>query len=131
MAGQYRQADGVTNRMIFHITTQEQWEESEVSGSYKAESLDTEGFIHCSTLEQVVPVANDYYRGQAGLVLLCIDPDRLGSPLRYESPTGSHVDIDSALFPHVYGPINGEAVTAVLDFPPRPDGTFRLPPELD
>jgi uncharacterized protein (DUF952 family) len=120
----------VIDRMIFHITARDQWEESEASGSYKAESLQTEGFVHCSTRDQVVPVANDYYRGQAGLVLLCIDPDQLTSPLHYEAPSGSHAGFESALFPHIYGPINREAVTAVVDFPPQHDGTFRLPPEL-
>jgi uncharacterized protein (DUF952 family) len=130
MAGQQRETDGVINRMIYHITTCDQWEESGASGSYKAGSLESEGFIHCSTRDQVVPVANDYYLGQVGLVLLCIDPDRLTSTLRYEAPGGSHAGFESALFPHIYGPINREAVAAVVDFPPQPDGTFRPPPEL-
>jgi uncharacterized protein (DUF952 family) len=121
----------VIKRLIYHITARDQWEESEASGSYEAESLETEGFIHCSTRKQVAPVADDYYPGQAGLVLLCIDTNQLTSPLRYEAPSGSHAGFESALFPHIYGPINREAVTAVVDFPPQPDGTFRLPPELD
>ncbi|MBN1122605.1 MAG: DUF952 domain-containing protein [Anaerolineae bacterium] len=117
--------------MIFHITTREQWQQAETSGRYTAESLESEGFIHCSTLDQVVPVANQYYRGQAGMVLLCIAPDRLTSTLRYETPSGPPIETDSPLFPHIYGPINREAITAVVDFPPQPDGTFLPPPELD
>lgn len=104
--------------LILHITQRQQWEAAQVHGSYRCESLDTEGFIHCSTPSQVVRVANLFYAEQHGLVLLWIDGDRLQPELRYDA-----IDTGEA-FPHVYGEINLDAVTQVTDFEPEADGTF-------
>lgn len=110
--------------MIAHITTRQAWEQARSAGIYEADSLRTGGFIHCSTFsaEQLLVVADSVYAGQTGLVLLLIDPERQASEVRYEQDHAS-----GQSFPHVYGPINFSAVVTVLDFPPQPDGTFRLP----
>ena len=105
---------------ILHITTRAVWDAAQRVGEHRAASLDTEGFIHCSTLEQVVCTADRLFHGQQGLVLLVIDPAKLHAPLRYEAA-------DYDLFPHLYGPLNGAAVLDALPFPPREDGTFTLP----
>jgi len=109
--------------MIIHITQQEAWDTARLAGSYQADTLALEGFIHCSTPEQVVAVANDRFRGQEGLVCLCIEEALLQAEIRYEDcyDTGQK-------FPHIYGPLNLEAVAQVLAFPPQEDGTFVLPP---
>ncbi len=107
--------------MIFHITPRSQWQQAQLEGAYQAESLATEGFIHCSTAAQVVWVANRFYKGQSNLVLLGIDPERLRAELRYdEIETGDR-------FPHLYGPLNLDAVVQVLEFPPTAQGDFVLP----
>ncbi len=107
--------------LIFHITTHEAWKEALEVGAYHGDILTTEGFIHCSTAQQVVRVANALFRGRADLVLLCIRTDRLNPELHYDpAETGE-------LFPHIYGPLNVEAVVDVVDFPPEPDGRFVLP----
>ncbi len=119
---------------ILHITSREAWDAACQNGSYLAPSLETEGFIHCSTAEQAVPVANAFYAGQRGLVLLVIDPARLTAVLKWEPP--AHVlpdakpDVEADEFPHIYGPINVDAVTDVLAFEPDPNGQFILPPAL-
>lgn len=112
--------------IVLHITTRDAWQAAQVAGAYRGDTLDTEGFIHCSTPAQVVPVADSYYRGQAGLVLLCIDAARVQAEVRYESPAPGA----DARYPHVYGPVNLDAVVRVVDFPPNPDGTFTLPAEV-
>lgn len=109
--------------MILHITHQDHWQQAQQIEIYQAESLITEGFIHCSQPEQVVWVANRFYRGQSSLVLLCIDPDLVEAEIKYETA-------DEQLFPHIYGAINLDAIVDVLDFPPNPDGSFSLPREL-
>ncbi len=118
--------------MILHITSRTEWEEALRKGEYNAPSLESEGFIHCSTLRQATDTAGIFFKGTRGLVLLCIDEGRLTAECRYENPTGGaqHDPGAGALFPHVYGPINISAVTAVADFPPNEDGSFSLPREL-
>ena len=107
--------------LILHITQRQQWEAAQAHGAYRCDSLDTEGFIHCSTPSQVVRVANFFYAGQQGLVLLWIDGDRLQAELRYDA-------IDTGeTFPHVYGEVNLDAVMKVTDFEPEADGTFKMP----
>lgn len=123
---------------IFHITSQAAWREARDKGEYIAPSLASEGFIHCSTAAQVLPVAEKFYEGQTGLVLLVIDPARLAADLKWEAPFDSAQGrpFDGAplpgvtageVFPHVYGPINLDAVIRALDFEPAADGRFVLP----
>lgn len=109
--------------MILHITHRADWQTARVAGEYWPDSLDTEGFIHCSTPEQVLGPANEFYRGQTDLVLLVIDPAHLTQKLVYEDCYES-----GTAFPHIYGPLNLDAVTAVVPFIPLADGTFELPP---
>lgn len=116
-------------RMLLHITTHADWQAAQHSGVYRAASLDTQGFIHLSTQEQVIRVANAVYAGQSNLVLLVIDPTRLTAPLKYEPPDPAipaH-HYDGELFPHVYGEIPVSAVANAVDFPPDADGNFSLP----
>jgi uncharacterized protein (DUF952 family) len=105
---------------IWHITKREQWEQSQLSQVYFSESFDSEGFIHCSTSEQVLPVANFLFRGQQGLVILGIDSSKVEAEIRYEEVAGQD-------FPHIYGGLNTTAVVEVSDFAPSVDGLFELP----
>ncbi len=95
-----------------------------MAGAYPAGTLEGQGFVHCSRLGQVLRVADTYYAGQKGLVLLVLDLQRLKPEVRWEPGT----DKPDELFPHVYGPINLEAVVDVLPFEPEADGHFTLPP---
>jgi uncharacterized protein (DUF952 family) len=110
---------------IFHITRREAWQQAKTAGTYRADSLESQGFIHCSTSEQIMSVANAFYKGQRGLLLLCIDEGRLRSEVRYEPPDGPPVG--DSLFPHIYGPLNPDAVVKVVTFEPGPDGRFLAP----
>jgi uncharacterized protein (DUF952 family) len=115
---------------IHHITSRAEWEAARTRGEYIAPSLASEGFIHCSTAEQVIHVANAFYRGRNDLVLLVIDETAARPELRWEPPAGPPAAgiSDSDLFPHLYGPINLEAVIRVLDLKPDSAGMFSLPP---
>ena len=75
-------------------------------------------------------VANAFFRGQSGLVLLIIDPALLKSPVRWEPPhsAGRLPEFThNSVFPHIYGPINTEAVARTLDLVPNATGSFVLP----
>ena len=90
---------------IYHITTAAAWEKAQVEGAYTADSLATEGFIHCSTTDQVAGVLERYYKGQTGLVKLTIDKSKVTSPLIFELATSIN-----EVFPHIHGPINLSAI---------------------
>ncbi len=112
--------------MFAHITSSVAWLEALEAGLYSAPSLEAQGFIHCSEIstEQLLAVANHLYAGQSGLVLLLIEAERLEAAVRHEE-----FETSETFFPHVYGPINLDAVVRVLPFPLQPDCTFRLPEE--
>lgn len=111
---------------VFHIAVREDWERSLAVGSYRISTLgkvlDDEGFIHLSFAHQVKPVADAIYEGRSDLVLLELDPDRLGGPIRVEALAGS-----PQRFPHLYGEITPDAVIAVRPLEPGPDGRFNPP----
>jgi uncharacterized protein (DUF952 family)/GNAT superfamily N-acetyltransferase len=119
---------GENMSLILHITARADWEHAQTQGDYAAPSLAEEGFIHCSTQEQVAGSANRYYAGRNDVLLLLIDPARLTAPLVYEPP--KRADRADQLFPHIYGRLNLDAVTRVIDYLPDADGRFHQP-ELD
>jgi uncharacterized protein (DUF952 family) len=100
--------------LIYHITTRKAWQTDLSEGDYRPPSLTSEGFIHCSFAQQIPATARRYFSGQSGLVLLEIDADRLNADLRIE-PGGDTGDS----FPHLYGPLNLDAVRQVTDFDPE------------
>jgi uncharacterized protein (DUF952 family) len=115
-------------RTIYHILTVEEWEQANAVRVYRPDSLDEDGYIHAGYLEQILDVANILFPGEPDLVLLCIDPSRVTTPIRedlVEFPEGTH-----SLHPHFYGPLNLDAVVQVVPLPPSPDGTFNLPAEI-
>ena len=101
-----------------HITTQAEWEAAQRAGEYRAPSLEREGFIHLSRPEQVLAVANRFYRGLEGAVLLWIEPQKLQGEIRWESA-------DEELFPHLYASLNLDAVPAVTPLIPAEDGSYQ------
>ena len=78
-------------------------------------------------------MAEQYYKGQSGLVLLVIDPRRLASDLKWEPPSEGTPPPGvraGESFPHIYGPINLDAIVQTLDLATGSDGHFALPPDL-
>jgi uncharacterized protein (DUF952 family) len=135
--------------LIFHITSKDAALTARHTGEYQTESLSREGFIHFSQLHQILDVANRFYMSQTGLVILAVDTTRLKATLKYEAPvhpaTLAPKDEDFSrserlnynkptssddLFPHLYGPLNFDAVLSIHDFEPGPNGIFSLPPSL-
>ena len=102
--------------MIFHITDHARWQRSLAEGQHTGSTLGVEladeGYIHCSTEAQVEGVLERFYSGVPDLVLLHIDEGLLSAPLVYEQLGDAPEP-----FPHVYGPINLDAVVLVRDLP--------------
>lgn len=105
--------------IIFHLLPLATWQAQDRTESYQAETLATEGFIHCTReAEQLVVVANRFYRQIPGeFVILCVETEQLQSELRWEKADGH-------LFPHIYGPIPHTAIVDVIAFPRNPHGQF-------
>ena len=108
---------------IYHICRRDEWQAALRRGRYEGSSQDAaDGFIHFSTAEQVAASAAKHRAGQDGLVLVAVDPERLGDALRWERSRGG------ALFPHLYGALPLEAVLEVRDLPLGADGRHVFPP---
>ena len=80
-----------------------------------------DGFIHLSAGHQVAGTLAKYFAGQRDLVLLAVDPERLGAGLRWEKSRGGE------LFPHLYGPLDLDHVISIEALVLQEDGTHRLP----
>ena len=110
--------------LIVHIAHSDEWDKATDSGSYLPSRFAQDGFIHCSRPEQAALPANSLFNRQDGLILLWIDESRLTAEVRYESTD----PVDGEPFPHVYGPLNVDAVVGVTVLPPWEPGSFVLPP---
>ena len=110
---------------IFHITPKEKWKRSSSRSQYTEDSLQSEGFIHCSTAEQVIDTANKHFKGQSDLVLLKIDTSDIVSAIAYEANVEN-----GETYPHIFGPIAHDAIKEVIELHVSSDGTFSLPPAL-
>jgi uncharacterized protein (DUF952 family) len=108
---------------IYHIAAAADWEQAQRDGQYtmstRGLTLAEQGYIHASTAGQVALVANAFYQGVPDLVLLVIDPERVGPEIRYEPVPGQ-----AQPYPHIYGPLNTDAVVEARPFPPNPTGDF-------
>lgn len=111
--------------MIYHILPQAVYVAQDKSQPFQADTLESEGFMHCTGApDLLVWVANRFYRKAGGpFVVLSIDEPLVTAEVRWE-------ESDGHLFPHIYGPLNWDAVAQVIDFPRSADGAFLLPPEL-
>ena len=94
--------------IIYHLTPESDWESARLTPYHQPESLAAEGFIHCSQDEdQMLGVANRLFAGRNDMLALDVDTGRLTSPVKYEHSRSG------GLYPHIYGPLNTEAVLRV------------------
>jgi len=108
--------------VIYHITTTTEWELAARNPFYSPNTFATDSFIHCCNRDQLGYVGDRHFRGRYGLVILCIDADRVTAPIEYEDLSG-----EGMLFPHIYGGLNTDAVKKVAHFQANADGTFGIP----
>ena len=111
--------------LIYHITSELEWQQALPKGEYLSANYAADGFIHCSKKEQVVAVANRVYASQSGLILLKIDSTRLTDPVKEENLEGG-----TELFPHIYGPLPISAVVDTAPFMWQPGIGFAFPERL-
>jgi len=108
--------------LFYHILPRADWDTAHIAGVYRPASLEKEGFIHFSRVEQVLRVAVNFYSGEKDLLLLTIAAEKLAGEVRYEDLLG-----EGQRFPHLYGVLNLDAVVAVDEFGQDEAGAFQLP----
>jgi uncharacterized protein (DUF952 family) len=94
---------------IYHIVLPEVWEKFKDKELYEAESLGTEGFIHCSFAGQLEGVLDRYYQGVEKVLIMEIVPEKLTSKLVNEPSTNEEI------YPHIYGKINIDAIVELKE----------------
>jgi uncharacterized protein (DUF952 family) len=113
---------------IFHIVKREDWGKAKENGLYIPLSISNEGFIHCSRADQVLLVANSFFKNQKDLIIIRIDVSKVSAEIRTEAPL--EAPWSDILYPHIYGGLNIDAVEAEIEFPCGDDGLFILPKKL-
>ena len=94
--------------LIYHIVLPEAWAVFD-SDLYRATSLATEGFIHCSFAGQLDAVIERYYSGADSIIVLEIETEKLMSRVLKEASTNNEI------YPHIYGPINRDAISSATE----------------
>ena len=110
---------------IYKICEQALWRSAESVGLFRGAPVDMrDGFIHFSTAEQLAETAAKHFAGARDLILVAVDAEALGTPLKWERSRGG------ALFPHLYAPLPLSAVRWARPLADEIDGR-RAIPELD
>lgn len=107
---------------IYHIASEADW--AQRTATYAPAEWRDEGFIHCSTAEQLVRTANRHFAGRDDLVVLAIETARLTPLVVWEDTAGTGED-----YPHIYGEVDVGAVVAATPLRSRSDGTFAWSPD--
>lgn len=94
-------------------------ESAQKLGFLVRDDLKTEGFIHASPANQLTRVANKYYRNVKDLRCAIVAKKRVLAQVKYEAATGG-------VYPHIFGPLNTDAIDAVVSILPKDDGTFDI-----
>lgn len=117
--------EATTAATLLHICSKSELLASQIRGEIVTESLQSEGFIHCSFVDQVLIPANERFGGRVDLVLVNLDQTKIDPPIVVEDSYGSGV-----AFPHIYGPIDITAIKSIIEFPCDAYGVFTLPQEI-
>jgi uncharacterized protein (DUF952 family) len=112
---------------VFHIAAAHEWAQAQQRGEYRTSSLEAEGFIHCSTRDQVLGTARRFFARRTDLLLLRLDGARLAPLLRYEAPVPASQELDGQRFPHLYAALPLDAVVACAPLAGDGAGGYRWP----
>ena len=110
--------------LIYHLVTTTRWHQWPSDQPYLPAEYAIDGFVHCTAGDELmIAVANRFYQHVPGeYLLLVIDTEYLTSLLKWEAPSPG--DTLAARFPHIYGPINRDAVVATKSILRGNDGRF-------
>jgi uncharacterized protein (DUF952 family) len=117
-------------KIIVIISTADLWAQAQKQGTYTKSTIDSDvsdvGFIHCTSPDQTIATANRHFNDKDDIVLLLIDADKVTVPVKFESAVSGR----PGLFPHIYGPLNTDAVFRALPLAKDRTGQFIEPEGL-
>jgi len=117
-------------KTIIIIARNDDWQKTLASGVYEQSTIDSTladvGFIHCSFPDQTIEIANRRFADQDDLMIALIDAEKVTSPIKYEGARSGRAGV----FPHIYGPLNTDAVYASFPLEKNDKGEFITPKEL-
>lgn len=92
--------------LIYKILRPAEWEQWQVEGTFEGTPLDqADGFVHCSTREQVPGTIDRFFNSETGLVMVTLDTDEFGDHVKWEND-----------FPHIYGALTLEDVVEATPY---------------
>lgn len=107
--------------IIYHLVLADYWHNQDPTGPYLPSDFESDGFIHCTRgSDLLIQVANTYYQDVPGeFLLLVIDEEQVAPEIKYENG-----------FPHIYGPLNRDAIVGIHTMVRHDDGRFEWPPNV-
>jgi uncharacterized protein (DUF952 family) len=115
----------MSGRLIYHLARKPDFDHARASGRYAGAREDAaDGFMHFSTAAQVKESAARHRAGEPDLILVAVDPERLGVALRWESAR------NGALFPHLYGALDLALIAWAHPLALGGDGRHQFPDVL-
>jgi uncharacterized protein (DUF952 family) len=111
-------------KFTYHGTPRLYFESLDPSQPYIPPDFERDGFIHTTEGREALSIILTlHYKDAPGdWLVLYIDKERLTSPVRYDDP--------AEVFPHIYGPLNRDAIVGVRPIQRAADGTFLKPEPL-
>ncbi len=106
---------------IFHLVPEKKWKSSRKNSRYEPQSVADEGFIPCSTGDQIQNTANRLFKGERRLLLLVINASLVEPDIKYEKD-----ETTGEIYPHICGPLNPDAVVDRIRLIPEEDGGFEV-----
>lgn len=117
-------------KTIVVITRKQMWERAKHDKVYIHSTIDKRlqevGFIHCTFPAQTMEIVSRRNDKVEDLVLLLIDPDKVKSEVKYENALSGR----PGTFPHIYGPLNTDAVYKVIEVRRDPRGYYAEPDDI-
>lgn len=107
--------------LIFHLVTKEDWKNHINNSEYTPQSIDEQGFIHCSSGKNIEDTANRLFKGKENVMLLVINTALVDHAIKYEADPETGEE-----FPHIYGPLNTGAVIDKIEIVPEEDGSYNI-----
>lgn len=106
--------------LIYILCSESTYASAQQAGVYTVDSLANEGFIHASPAHQLTRVANKYYAHLPELLVLVVNEQAVQSEVKWEALSTPEP------YPHIYGPLNLEAIMRTEHVSRMPDGNYEI-----